>query len=248
MTPHAAGSCLMGRQEIRHTAHSEVAVAMMFRFFASALIAVLVAAGAAAAQDRLAQDTPPPAPEGPAAVPAQPPSQSTDPTEARIRYLHDRLRITAEQEDAFAVVAQVLRDTVRNFVPLLKERLRSVTYGTAPELLGAYRSLGEGQVDALKRVIDAFEPLYGRLSESQKKIADAVLREGAQGSIVVPLVPPPFTSALSYPSLVYPVVPVATEPPPADVEPVPVSPPVSLRPSHLGGRPHLHGERFHHRR
>jgi len=214
---------------------------MVFRCFARALFALLVAAGAALAQDRPAA-----IPEGPAAAPKS--SQSVDTTEARIKYLHDRLRITAEQEDVFAGVAQVMRDNARNFVPFLRERLRTVTYGTAPELLGAYRALGEGQVDALKRVIDAFEPLYGRLSESQKKIADAVLREGAQGSIVVPLVPPPFTSALSYPSLVYPVVPVATEPPPADVEPVPVSPPVSLRPSHLGGRPHLHGERFHHRR
>lgn len=171
---------------------------MMFRWFACVLCALAVAVASAQAEDPST-----PAPGGGTAAPAQP-SRSGDPVDARIAYLHDRLRITAEQEDAFAAVAEAMHENSRSFVPFLKARLHAITYGTAPEVLAAYRTLGEGQVDALKRIVDAFETLYGRLSESQKKIADAVLRTGAQESIVVPLVPPPFTSALSYPSLVYP--------------------------------------------
>jgi hypothetical protein len=131
------------------------------------------------------------------------PAPAFDQTAARIKYLHDRLRITAEQEPLWDAVAQAIRDNAEGLTPLLKERLAAATNGSAPELLRSYEALGETQLNSLKKIVAAFDPLYTGLSDSQKKIADAVLREGAQNSMMsgVPLVPPPFSPALAYPLL-----------------------------------------------
>jgi hypothetical protein len=126
-----------------------------------------------------------------------------DQTAARIKYLHDRLRITAEQEPLWDAVAQAIRNNAEGLTPLLKERLGAATNGSAPEVLRSYETLGDTQLNSLKTIIAAFDPLYTDLSDSQKKIADAVLREGAQNSMIsgVPFVPPPFSPALAYPLL-----------------------------------------------
>jgi LTXXQ motif family protein len=131
------------------------------------------------------------------------PASAFDQTAARIKYLHDRLRITAEQEPLWDAVAQAIRDNAEGLTPLLKERLGAATSGSAPELLRSYETLGDTQLNSLKKIIAVFDPLYTGLSDSQKKIADAVLREGAQNSMIsgVPFVPPPFSPALAYPLL-----------------------------------------------
>jgi hypothetical protein len=217
------------------------AVAMIVRAVACALLAgaIAIAAGAAPAQDTTAG----PAPGGASAPPPG------DTTEARIKYLHDRLRIMAEQEEMWDRVAQAMRDNPRNFTPFLKDRLGAMTSGSAPDLLHAYQALGEAQLDSLRRVISVFEPLYASLSEGQKKIADAVLREGAQGAMIVPFVPPPFTSALAYPTVAYPLVPVVTYPLPAGVDIAgTVDHPAGFRHFHGVGVMHMHAGRFHHHR
>jgi periplasmic protein CpxP/Spy len=131
------------------------------------------------------------------------PAPAFDQTAARIKYLHDRLRITVEQEPLWDAVAQAIRDNAEGLRPLLKERLGVTTNGSAPELLRSYEALGDSQLNSLKKIIAAFDPLYTGLSDSQKKIADAVLREGAQNSMIggVPFVPAPFSPALAYPLL-----------------------------------------------
>jgi hypothetical protein len=126
-----------------------------------------------------------------------------DQTAARIKYIHDRLRITEEQEPLWDTVAQAIRETAGYLAPRLKDRLRAATSGSAPELLRSYETLGDAQLDSLKKIIAAFDPLYAGLSEGQKKIADAILREGAQNTMLsgIPFVPPPFSPALAYPLL-----------------------------------------------
>src|SRR5580693_18379 len=76
----------------------------------------------------------------------QTPPPAFDPA-ARIKYLHDRLRITAEQEPLWDSVAQVIRDNAREIAPLLKERFRATTSGNAPDVLLAYEALGEAQLE-----------------------------------------------------------------------------------------------------
>jgi periplasmic protein CpxP/Spy len=122
-----------------------------------------------------------------------------DPT-ARIKYLHDRLRIAPDQESLWDDVAQAIRDNVRDIVPLLRERFRSKTNGTALDVLHAYEALGEAELDSLQKFIAAFEPLYKSMSESQKKIADALLRQGPLSSMIgdIPEIPAPFGVPLPY--------------------------------------------------
>jgi hypothetical protein len=211
---------------------------MIVRAFASALLAssIILAAAAAPAQDANSDA----APNG------QTTPSPVDPTAARIKYLHDRLRITAEQEELWDKVGLAIRDNAQNLVPLLKERRRAATTGSAPEVLHAYEALGVAQLDSQRKIVTVFEPLYASLSESQKKIADAIIREGAQSAITFPLVPPPFTSALAFPSVVYP--PVAYPPP--SIEPgVPVMVPYPLGVHRFHGfiRPHAHFGGFHRR-
>ena len=112
---------------------------------------------------------------------------------ARIKYLHDRLRISAEQEPLWDSVAQVIRDNAREIAPLLKERFRATTSGNVSDVLHAYEALGEAQLDNFKKFIAAFERLYGSLPDNQKRIADAVLREGAQNAMIggFPVAPGP---------------------------------------------------------
>jgi hypothetical protein len=126
---------------------------------------------------------------------------ASDQTAARIKYLHDRLRITAEQEPLWDAVAQAIHDNAADLGPLLRERFRATTNGSALDLLHSYETLGEAQLRALKKIITVFDPLYNGMSDSQKKIADAVLREGAQNAMVsgIPWVPPPFSPSLAYP-------------------------------------------------
>jgi hypothetical protein len=172
---------------------------LIFRSIAAvALVIGLVIADGPLAPSR-AQETN----TGRAADGQAPPAPAFDQTGARIKYLHDRLRITAEQESLWDPVAQAIRESAGDLAPLLKERLHAATSGSAPDLLRSYEALGDTQVDSLKKIIAVFDPLYAGLSDSQKKIADAVLREGAQNAMIsgVPFVPPPLSPALAYPLL-----------------------------------------------
>jgi periplasmic protein CpxP/Spy len=209
---------------------------MIFRALAPALLAggIVLVAGAAPGQNTNAGA----APDGQTS-----PSADGDPTAARIKYLHDRLRITPEQEELWDNVGQAIRDNAQNLTPLLKERFRATTSGSAPELLHAYEALGQTQLDSLKNIIAVFEPLYASLSENQKKIADAVLREGAQNAMMsgIPFVPPPFTSALAYPLVAYPSLWSGTG------LGVTAHPPGSFHHFHGFISPHAHFGRFHHR-
>src|SRR5579859_5496809 len=114
---------------------------------------------AAAAAEEASPSADSKAPTAPAAV---------DAAEARIKYLHDRLRITAEQEPAWEPVAQAIRDNAREAVPLLKERLRATTTGSAVDVLHAYEALGETQLEGLKKLTAVFEPFYESLPDNQK--------------------------------------------------------------------------------
>jgi protein CpxP len=80
-----------------------------------------------------------------------------DPT-PRIKYLHDRLRISPEPEPLWDTVAQTIRDNARDIVPLLRERFRAKTSGSALDVLHSYEALGESQLDSLKKFISV-EPL-----------------------------------------------------------------------------------------
>jgi periplasmic protein CpxP/Spy len=154
----------------------------------AALIALSLAF---AAHPATAQDSKP----DPGAAPAT----AQDAVAGRIKYLHDRMRVTAEQAQLWEAVAQAIRDCAGDTAPLLKERFRASTNGTALDVLRSYESLGQTQLDSLKKFITAFAAFYGSLSDAQKKIADAILREGPLQTMIVgiPEVPAPFGPRLT---------------------------------------------------
>jgi hypothetical protein len=148
---------------------------------------------------------------GPAQTPTQ---ESFDPTAARIKYLHDRLRIAPAQEPLWANVAQVMRDNAAAVMPLLRERIRIAKNGNAIDYLDAYEKLGEAQLNGIRKFIVAFQTLYNSLSDDQKKIADAIFRLGplsmvggipempAQLAVLAPYYsyPPPYPYYPPYPT------------------------------------------------
>jgi hypothetical protein len=178
-----------------------------------------------------AQDTASPSkPSNPPAKQDRAKQPAFDPIAERIKYLHDRLRITPEQELLWANLAQVMRDNAKAIEPLARDRLQSTPNRTAVETLGIYEKLGETQMDGLKKFIAAFQALYDALSDQQKKIADVLLRTSplsmvgtipalpdqlfelppgsAYASLVLlpspgPSVYPPYQYALPYPAYPY---------------------------------------------
>lgn len=94
--------------------------------------------------------------------------------ETRIKTLHDKLMITADQEDSFNAVAQVMRDNETNFKSMIEARHQNGPTMTAVEDLESYQKIAQAHVDGLQKLIDAFKPLYDGLSDDQKKNADEI--------------------------------------------------------------------------
>ena len=145
-----------------------------------------------------------------AGAPASAVQLASDAAAARVKYLHDRLRITPEQEALWAKVAEAIGDNARDAAPLLKERFRSTTSGSALDVLHVYEMLGKVQLDSFDKFIAAFDPLYASLSPGQKKIADAILRQGPVNTMVagIPESIAPLGLPLAYPFLIGPEVPL----------------------------------------
>lgn len=136
---------------------------------------------------------------------ARPPM--VDPLAQRIRYLHDRLRITPVQEALWAGLAQAIRDNANAMALLVKERFQVARAGTAIESLDMYEKLLESELEGLRKFKAAFQALYDKLSNGQKKIADVLFRLPQ-----LPELPPTPPSAYqayqpSYPAMLYPSYP-----------------------------------------
>jgi hypothetical protein len=129
-----------------------------------------------------------------------------DPIAERIKYLHDRLRITPAQEPLWTNVAQVMRDSAKAVAPFVKERVQHAKTSNAIDYLSSYEKLGETQLEGIKKFNVTFQALYKNLSDEQKKIADSVFRLGplSIAGVITELpeqliAPPPYGYYSSYP-------------------------------------------------
>lgn len=212
-----------------------------------------------------ASDSPASAGNAASAPEKEAPQVSLDPIEARIRYLHDRLRITPAQEPLWAKVAQAMRDNAAGVAPLIRERLQSAAKSDAVDNLGSYEKLGQAQLEGLKRFIAAFKALYAEFSEQQKKIADILFRTAplsmvgripqlAEALVAPETAPYSFAHAAPIPEPVLPLYPrYAYVPPYAYYPPYTYYPPYYplygpwlLRPPVVFGVPFPGFHRFHH--
>jgi hypothetical protein len=107
--------------------------------------------------------------------------------EAQIKELHDKLRITSDQESKWKDVADAMRKTSKEVRDKLSERAEKdkTAAVTAVDELKYYEALQQVQYDGAKRLIDPFEDLYKSMSAEQKKDADALFAQPHEASKAV---------------------------------------------------------------
>jgi len=96
-----------------------------------------------------------------------------DRVEARIKQLHDQLKITAAQEPQWNAVAQAMHDDAKAMQSVIAQRRQNRGKMTAVDDLRSYEEVAETHVAGLKKLIPAFQALYDTMSPEQKKNADA---------------------------------------------------------------------------
>jgi periplasmic protein CpxP/Spy len=148
------------------------------RFAALSVFALLALGGAALAAPadpvaapplQIAQATTPAAPS--ASAPAKTRPSPAERVDARIKSLHDRLKITSAQEPQWNAVAQVMRENAQSMDQVIQQRHQTQNM-TAVDDLKAYQSIAQAHLQNVQKLIPAFQTLYDTLSPEQKKAAD----------------------------------------------------------------------------
>jgi len=101
--------------------------------------------------------------------------------DARIKELHDALKITPDQEAKFGKLADVMRDNAKEMSAAVEKRHEAKQTTSALDDLKAYQAITQVHADGLKALIPAFEDLYGTLSDTQKATADQLFKHGMGG-------------------------------------------------------------------
>ena len=99
--------------------------------------------------------------------------------QGRINQLHERLRITAAQEDKFKALADVMTANAQSMGSLLQERMQD-NDTSAEASLNWYSRLVDAHSQSLKKFIPAFNDLYASLSDDQKRMADRMFAQFGQ--------------------------------------------------------------------
>lgn len=96
--------------------------------------------------------------------------------EARIKLLHSELSITSAQEPEWTAFAGVMRDNATHMEQRLNQRSTTFAKMTAVANLDSYAAIAQEHASDMRRLADAFRPLYASFSEEQKATADAIFR------------------------------------------------------------------------
>ena len=105
----------------------------------------------------------------PAEVKAE--AQRNKDVEKHIVDLHAKLKITAAEESQRGDVAKTMRDNANEIEEAIDKR---EAHGTAIDDLKAYGDVVQAHADGIKKLANAFSPLYTSMSDDQKKVADEV--------------------------------------------------------------------------
>ncbi|CAB3770460.1 Spy/CpxP family protein refolding chaperone [Paraburkholderia humisilvae] len=128
----------------------------------------------------------------PSAAPAMSAASSADKSarreervEQRIAYLHQALKITPQQETQWNAFADVMRGNGQTMAKLFQERHANKDI-SALDNMKQYAEITQAHADDMKKLVDAFQPLYDSMPPEQKKLADTTFREappqGGRGS------------------------------------------------------------------
>ena len=98
--------------------------------------------------------------------------------EVRIKDMHDKLKITAAQEEQWAKVEQAMREDAKVMDALTQTRADHAKDMTAIDDLKSYGEITAAHADGIKKLTPLFAVLYDSMSDTQKKEADALFRHG----------------------------------------------------------------------
>jgi protein CpxP len=101
-----------------------------------------------------------------------------DRVELRIKDLHAKLRVTAEQEEQWAKVAQAMLDDAKIMDALTQIRVDHAKDMTDVDDLKSYGEIVDAHANGIKKLTPVFADLYASMTEAQKKEADAFFRYG----------------------------------------------------------------------
>jgi hypothetical protein len=101
-----------------------------------------------------------------------------DRVEVRIKEMHDKLKITAAQEEQWAKVEQTMREDAKVMDELTQTRADHAKDMTAIDDLKSYGEIAAAHADGIKKLTPVFAALYDTMSDAQKKDADALFRHG----------------------------------------------------------------------
>ena len=97
---------------------------------------------------------------------------------SRIKELHSKLKITPAQEEQWGKVAKVMLDDAKVMDALTQTRADKAKDLTAIDDLKSYSEIAEAHATGIKNLTAVFTDLYAGMSETQKKEADILFREG----------------------------------------------------------------------
>jgi periplasmic protein CpxP/Spy len=100
--------------------------------------------------------------------------------EQHIADLHQKLKITSDQETQWSQFADVMRQNAAAVEAAVKDRAANAKTMTAIDNLQSYEKISEAHQQGIEKLIPAFQTLYDSMSDAQKKNADAVFRASAQ--------------------------------------------------------------------
>jgi periplasmic protein CpxP/Spy len=94
--------------------------------------------------------------------------------EKHIKELHAKLKITLAEESQWDAVAKVMHDNATQLDQVIDKREANIKTATAVDDLNAYAEIAQAHADGVKKLSEAFSPLYASMSDDQKKVADEV--------------------------------------------------------------------------
>lgn len=98
--------------------------------------------------------------------------------EGRLAFLKAELKITPEQESLWDTYAAAIRDnakTISKGCTAMMEQSKDKR-PPLPERLDTYAQFMQSRIEALRAVSQALKPLYAALSDTQKDVADQMIR------------------------------------------------------------------------
>jgi len=109
---------------------------------------------------------------------ARGPDGRVEHAEQRISDMHDKLKITASQEELWAKVAQAMTENAQAMDTLSQTRRAQAGKMTAVDDLKSYGEIADTHAAGIRRLTPAFATLYESMSPPQKSAADTLFRHG----------------------------------------------------------------------